>query len=96
MKRWNIECCNLVALVGMLVLACSTTVEAATDFNADGKADLLWLQAGTGTVLMQTMDGPSATSSKPGVTLGPAMTFAYIAARHMAGKCDPGAATWSL
>jgi FG-GAP-like repeat/PQQ enzyme repeat len=35
----------------------------ANDFDGDGRADVLWRQASTGTVLMQLMDGPNALSS---------------------------------
>jgi FG-GAP-like repeat len=61
MKRSIIEGCNLFALIVALALA--TSVDAATDFNADGKADLLWTQSSTGTVLLQTMSGPTVMTS---------------------------------
>jgi len=44
-------------------------VQATRDFNGDGKADILWRQTSTGTVLLWLMNGGNAPTSAGGWTV---------------------------
>lgn len=42
----------------------SWTIAATSDFNGDGKSDLLWRQTGSGTLVEWLMDGSQIASSQ--------------------------------